>query len=91
MTKPIFKDQYGKALRPGYMTDTRQAMLESFDTLPDSALVDVHVVMAMAGRSRASIWRDVKAGRLPQPIAIGPKARRWRVEDVRAYLKGDEA
>ncbi|MGA0848002.1 MAG: helix-turn-helix transcriptional regulator [Pontimonas sp.] len=42
----------------------------------------------MAGRSRASIWRDVKAGRLPQPISIGPKARRWRVEDVRAYLNG---
>jgi len=65
--------------------------LSSFDGLPDTALVDVHTITALAKRSRASLWRDVKAGRLPQPVAIGPKTRRWRVEDVRAYLKGGAA
>jgi predicted DNA-binding transcriptional regulator AlpA len=65
--------------------------LTSFDGLPDTALVDLHTITALAKRSRSSIWRDVKVGRLPQPIAIGPQARRWRVEDVRAYLKGGAA
>lgn len=65
--------------------------LTSFDDLPGTALVDVQTITALAKRSRASIWRDVQAGRLPKPIAIGPKTRRWRVADVRAYLNGGGA
>lgn len=60
----------------------------AFDDLPDTALIDVHTITALAQRSRASLWRDVQAGRLSQPVAIGPRTRRWRVADVRAYLKG---
>jgi predicted DNA-binding transcriptional regulator AlpA len=63
----------------------------AFDVLPDTALIGVQEITALACRSRASIWRDVQAGRLPKPIAIGPQARRWRVADVRAYLKGGAA
>jgi predicted DNA-binding transcriptional regulator AlpA len=65
--------------------------VSAFDDLPETALISVHEITALACRSRASIWRDVKAGRLPKPIAIGPQARRWRVADVRAYLKGGAA
>jgi len=75
------------------MTKQSTALSErvrNFDNLPDDALLDVRDVGILASRSRASLWRDVKSGRLPQPIAIGG-AKRWRVEDVRAYLKGDVA
>jgi predicted DNA-binding transcriptional regulator AlpA len=65
--------------------------LETLTSMPAEALVSAKELSLLAGRSRASIWRDVQAGRLPQPIAIGPQARRWRVEDVRAYLNGGEA
>jgi len=75
------------------MTKQSTALSErvrNFDNLPDDALLDVRDVGTLVSRSRASLWRDVKSGRLPQPIAIGG-AKRWRVEDVRAYLKGDVA
>ncbi|MBF9022934.1 helix-turn-helix transcriptional regulator [Roseobacter sp. HKCC-CH-9208] len=62
--------------------------LETLTSLPAEALVSAKELSILSGRSRASIWRDVQAGRLPQPIAIGPQARRWRVSDVRAYLNG---
>ena len=62
--------------------------ITDFDTLPDSALLDVKEIRFLAGRSPASIWRDVKRGRLPRPISIGPNASRWRAADVRTYLKG---
>ena len=65
--------------------------VRNFDTLPDDALLSVRDIGILASRSRASIWRDVRDGRLPKPISIGAKAKRWRVEDVRAYLEGDEA
>ena len=59
-----------------------------FDDLPDSALVNVSEIQALAGRSRASIWRDVREGRLAQPHKVGPNSTRWYVRDVRRYLNG---
>jgi len=32
--------------------------------------------------SRATLWRDVGAGRLPPPIYLAPKRPRWRLRDV---------
>lgn len=65
--------------------------LEALTSLPPEALVSAKEISLLAGRSRASLWRDVQAGRLPRPVAIGPQTRRWRIEDVRAYLKGGAA
>lgn len=65
--------------------------LESLTSMPAEALVSAKELSLLSGRSRASIWRDVQAGRLPKPIAISPQARRWSVEDVRTYLKGGGA
>jgi predicted DNA-binding transcriptional regulator AlpA len=64
-----------------------QRALSQFDFLPDDALVDVRVVSALRGRSRASTWRDVAQGRLAHPVRIA-RSTRWRVGDVRAALKG---
>jgi predicted DNA-binding transcriptional regulator AlpA len=65
--------------------------LETLGDLPAGALVSARELSLLAGRSRASLWRDVQAGRLPKPVAIGPQTRRWRIEDVRAYLRGGAA
>jgi predicted DNA-binding transcriptional regulator AlpA len=58
--------------------------LALFDSLPDTALVSLPVVCTLRGRSPASIWRDVKAGRCPAPVSAGPRCTRWRVGDLRA-------
>ena len=65
--------------------------LEALAIMPAEALLSAKELSILSGRSRASIWRDVKVGRLPKPIAIGPQTRRWRIDDVRAYLKGGAA
>ena len=62
--------------------------LSAFDSLPNSALIDVHEISALAMRSHASIWPDVNEGRLASPIKLGPNATRWRVGDVRSFLSG---
>lgn len=64
--------------------------LHDFEALPGSALVSVTEIKLLAGRSAASIWRDVRRGRLPRPIPLGPNASRWRVADVRVYLNGGQ-
>ena len=59
--------------------------LEQFQILPDAALIEIRVVSALLGRSRASVYRDVKDGRLAPPVHIS-RSSRWRVGDVRAAL-----
>lgn len=62
--------------------------LSALDRMPDSALISTKELSYLTGRSRSSIWRDVRANRLPRPIAFGPQARRWRLKDVRTYMEG---
>ena len=59
-----------------------------FDQLPDSALLTVAEISTLSGRSRTSIWRDIKNHRLPKPVALSSHASRWRAADVRSYLAG---
>ncbi len=62
--------------------------IDNFDRLPDSALISAKQLMLLSGRSRTSLWRDVLHEHLADPIVIGNRTVKWRVSDVRAYLKG---
>lgn len=64
--------------------------LARFDTLPADAYVRAPVVAALFTLSRSSVWRWVKAGRIPTPIKIGPQTTAWRVSDLRQALSGGE-
>ena len=59
-------------------TDTVER-ISTFDNMPNSALLNISEIRALSGRSNASIWRDVKAGRLPAPLKIGAGSSRWLV------------
>ena len=67
-------------------TEKLAQQLAMFDSLPDSALVALPVVCALKGRSAASVWRDVRFGRLAQPVKAGPRCTRWRVGDLKAKV-----
>ena len=42
-------------------------------------------VEKLAGISRATIYRMIKAGKFPRPLSIGTGAVRWRQSDVTAW------
>lgn len=48
-------------------------------------LLDLPGLVRLLGRSRASIARDVTAGRLPAPVRIG-RSVRWRHAEVAAWV-----
>ena len=39
-------------------------------------------VVQMVGLSRASIYRLMDSGDFPHPVRVGPRAVRWRLEDL---------
>ena len=41
--------------------------------------------LKLGGRSRSSIYRDIEAGRIPNPIRIGSRLL-WREDELQAAL-----
>lgn len=60
------------------------AALEMFDHAPDSALASLTLAGIIANRSRASLYRDNKAGLLPF-VKVG-NSTRIRVGDLRRFI-----
>lgn len=59
--------------------------LQHFDALPDSAFVDINIVAALFGVSKATIQRGIKAGTFPAPVSMEFCSHtRFRVRDIRA-------
>jgi len=44
------------------------------------------VVEDRSGKSRVQIWRDVKAGKFPAPVQLGPNSVGWYEDEVDAWL-----
>lgn len=59
--------------------------LESFDSMPESAVVRVQVVAALRGCSVATVWRHAASGLLPKPEKFGGITA-WRVGALRQAM-----
>lgn len=66
--------------------------LKFFKDFPDLAHVRLNTVKALYACSAASIWRGVKAGRIPKPHKLSPRTSCWNVGELREALalKGGE-
>jgi len=64
--------------------------LKHFDTLPDSGFVRQPVVQALFACSAATIWRGVKAGRIPKPKKLSQRITAWNVGKLRQALASAE-
>ena len=64
-----------------------------FDSLPGSGFVRLPTLLILLGCSRATVWRWVRAKRLPAPCKLGPRLVAWNVSELRqalsAYMKGE--
>ena len=69
----------------GELSAAQTRALEGFDSLPDAAHVDVHVVAAVKGISVPSVWRWARKGLLPQPVRPTPGTTRWNVGALRGF------
>jgi predicted DNA-binding transcriptional regulator AlpA len=69
-----------------------QVNISGFDKLPDEAMTSVKVIAALTGNGVSTIWRYAAQNPdFPKPIKLSARCTRFRVGDVRAYLKNREA
>jgi len=58
-----------------------------FDSLPDDALLTVKDICKLFACSELTIRRNVKNGKLPEPLNPTIGTVRWRVGDIRRILR----
>lgn len=79
-------NQIQKQIQKQIKAGTLPLALELFSKLPDSAYVRITVVQGLFACSSATVWRNVKAGRIPQPRKFSPRVTAWNVGQLRAAL-----
>lgn len=74
---------------------SKYSSLPNFDFLPNSGFVRLQSLELLFACSRATIWRWVKAKKLPAPKKLSPRVTAWNVGELRlalsAYMKGEAA
>lgn len=63
------------------------AVVTNFSSAPDDSLVSLRTAGHIAARSRASLYRDNKGGKLPF-VKVGGSTR-VRVRDLRKLIKAE--
>jgi prophage regulatory protein len=54
---------------------------------PIKKVFTIKELVQVVGRSRTSIYEDVRRGEFPAPIATGPKSRRWICDEIFAWIE----
>ena len=49
-------------------------------------LIDAQEVARRLDLSERTVWRLVAAGKLPNPVSIGDKSKRWRAAEIRSWV-----
>lgn len=80
---------------PTYGKASKQVKLPDWDSLSDSGFVRLPHLLLLFACSRATIWRWVKAGKLPAPKKLSHRVTAWNVGELRlvlsSYMKEEAA
>lgn len=55
--------------------------------LPEDPLLTAKQAAVETGKGLSTFWRDVKAGRIPQPYYVSERSPRWRRSDLRVMVE----
>ncbi|MDI3510818.1 MAG: hypothetical protein PWQ61_1583 [Betaproteobacteria bacterium] len=63
--------------------------ISNFETLPDEARVSAETFAVLMDVHENTVWRRAKNDpSFPKPIKLGTRCTRFRVGDIRAFMKG---
>ena len=54
--------------------------------LPSQGFIRLAIILSLIPISKSAWWEGCRAGRIPQPVKLGPRTTSWRVEDIRDLI-----
>lgn len=51
-------------------------------------IIKMKELPGITGRSRASLWRDIKAGKFPKPVRLGTNSVGFKASEIQNWLDG---
>jgi predicted DNA-binding transcriptional regulator AlpA len=67
--------------------DITDKAVAEFDSFPDDANLRIQTLLVLFACSRATLYRHIKSGLIPQPLRFGPRLSVWKAGPVRAALR----
>lgn len=58
---------------------------QEFTANSDRTIIRWPEVHRRTGRSRTQVWRDIRAGKFPVPVQLGPNAIGWYSDEIEAW------
>lgn len=52
-------------------------------------LINAHDLAKMLSIGERTIWRLLSAGKLPRPVNLGRKLKRWDIDEIRCWIAAD--
>ena len=56
-------------------------------SIDDLKLLKVHAVLEICALSHSTLCAQIKAGRFPAPVRIGPRSVAWHARDIKTWLQ----
>ena len=53
----------------------------------DNPLLDIYDIMKLIKVTKSTIFRYIKAGKIPEPIKLTPTTMRWKREEIEEWIK----
>ena len=73
-----------------HVEPTTKESLNRIPTTAEDRNIPISEVIAITGRSRSSVLRDIEAGRLPQPFKYPTGRLYWRRSELMACLDSQD-
>lgn len=73
------------------LTNSIPTALANFDEMPASAYIRLPVMLALYGISAATLWRNCKRLKIPQPVKLSERVTAWNVGAIKADLAAKAA
>ena len=62
-------------------------MSQNSPTLPETGFLRLNEVLRFIPYKKTRWYAGLKTGEFPQPVALGPRAKAYRAEDIRALIE----
>jgi len=85
-SKALLSSERMDQFRDGSVLPALREIIARARSISNDRMLRMPHVRAKSGRGSSTIWKDVKEGTLPPPVAIGKRSVAWKESEIQACM-----